>query len=89
MLPLLLLLLILLELVLLLHNLLLLLLMMAVLLLLMRGAGTTEALVRVEVCKLVQAAMEVVIAHITRHIMSVIIALKMWYLFDALRTHAT
>ena len=63
--------------------------MMAVLLLLMRGAGTTEALVRVEVCKLVQAAMEVVIAHITRHIMSVIIALKMWYLFDALRTHAT
>ena len=89
MLPLLLLLLVLLELVLLLHNLLLLLLMMAVLLLLMRGAGTTEALVRVEVCKLVQAAMEVVIAHITRHIMSVIIALKMWYLFHALRTHAT
>ena len=89
MLPLLLLLLILLELVLLLHNLLLLLLMMAVLLLLMRGAGTTEALVRVEVCKLVQAAMEIVIAHITRHIMSVIIALKMWYLFHALRTHAT
>ena len=89
MLSLLLLLLILLELVLLLHNLLLLLLMMAVLLLLMRGAGTTEALVRVEVCKLVQAAMEVVIAHITRHIMSVIIALKMWYLFHALRTHAT
>ena len=89
MLPLLLLLLVLLELVLLLHNLLLLLLMMAVLLLLMRGAGTTEALVRVEVCKLVQAAMEIVIAHITRHIMSVIIALKMWYLFHALRTHAT
>ena len=89
MLPLLLLLLVLLELVLLLHNLLLLLLMMAVLLLLMRGAGTTEALVRVEVCKLVQAAMEVVIAHITRHIMCVIIALKMWYLFDTLRTHAT
>ena len=44
----------------------------SVLLLLMRRGDATEALVRVKICELVQAAMKVVIAHVTWHIMSVI-----------------